>query len=171
MRWAFWATCILTLIADQVSKAWVRAAFHEGQTMPYPWPGVFEFTLTYNRGVAFGMFQGMGVLTAPIAIAICIGAVLYSRRATHEPPYVHAALGLLTSGAFGNLIDRVWLGKVTDMLWFRLINFPVFNIADSCITVAAISLVIRWGFEAIHHQAPETEKPAAEEPAPDPASN
>jgi signal peptidase II len=49
----------------------------------------------------------------------------------------------LAAGAIGNLIDRLWMQKVTDMFWFRPINFPVFNIADSCITVAAIILVVK----------------------------
>lgn len=51
-------------------------------------------------------------------------------------------LGMLAAGAIGNLIDRLWMGKVTDMFWFRLINFPVFNVADACITVSAILLAI-----------------------------
>lgn len=130
-------------------KAWARGAMDVGGSVNgLPWPGVFELTLTYNKGIAFGMFQGLGVLMAPIGVAIAWFAGRHSFRHSSASPLLHIALGLLASGAIGNLIDRVFLGQVTDMFAFRFIDFPVFNVADSCITVSAIALVFLLGREA-----------------------
>lgn len=164
----FWAIMLSMLALDQAIKIWTRNAFHEGQSLAVPWPGVFELRLTYNEGVAFGMLQGLGVMTAPIAVAIALGCAIYSHRG-HERRTIHVALGLLAAGSLGNLVDRLWLGRVTDMFWFRAIHFPVFNFADSCITVAAVLLVLRWGREAVthvpHHAPVAADSGTAEEPS------
>jgi len=141
----FWFVAFLAL--DQGVKAWCRHKFVIGEKLAFPIPNVFEITLTYNKGIAFGFFQGSGVLFAPVAILITLWAFLFCRQHSHERRWVHLAAALLASGAIGNLIDRVWLGKVTDMLWFRAINFPVFNIADSCITIGALMFALRFIFE------------------------
>lgn len=143
------------LIIDQLVKFWVRAAMFEGQTIARPLPGVFELKLTYNEGIAFGMFQGMGQIFSPIAIAIAGACFWWCRKHPEAGKFVHFAVGLLAGGAIGNLIDRVWLGKVTDMFWFRLINFPVFNFADSCITVAVILLLAQSFRESAKEAVPQ----------------
>lgn len=140
-----WFAVFLAL--DQGVKAWVRGSLVLGEKIALPIPNVFELTLTYNKGIAFGFFQGSGVRFAPVAILITIWAFVFCRQHPSERRWVHIAAALLASGAIGNLIDRVWLGKVTDMLWFRAINFPVFNIADSCITIGAILFALRFIFE------------------------
>lgn len=142
-RTLFLGTVLASVAIDQVVKFWVRAALVPSESLHLPWPGVFEITLAYNRGVAFGMLQGFGVYLVPIALAICIGAFVYSARHPREPRVSHLALALVAGGAIGNLIDRVALGQVTDMFWFRLIDFPVFNVADSCITVGTALLLWR----------------------------
>jgi signal peptidase II len=148
--WIFVWVLIGTLILDQVVKGWAREAMAEGQYIALPWPGVFELKLTYNQGVAFGMMQGMGKFLAPIAIAIAIGAGWYSFKHPTEGALSHVAMGLLASGALGNLYDRLFNPKgVTDMFYLRIIDFPVFNIADACITVATCLLIIIWWREAM----------------------
>lgn len=158
----FWVFAISTLLLDQAVKEWTRQQFHIGQARPI-WPGVFELTLTYNKGIAFGMAQGMGVWLAPVAIAISVGAGMYSFRHPKESVVAHMAMGLLASGAIGNLIDRVLFGKVTDMFWFRLIDFPVFNVADTCITFATIFLMVIWWRDSADQKSPATAP--VEEPA------
>jgi signal peptidase II len=168
-RFVFFALLVVMLVIDQVTKFWTRANIVEAQSLGIPWPGVFELTLTYNKGIAFGMLQGAGVLMAPIAIAIAVGAAWYSLRHPRESRTTHVALGLLASGALGNLYDRLVLGQVTDMFWLRLGNitrdwpftlrdFPVFNVADMCITVAGALLVLTWAADA--RSAKETAAPA-----------
>ncbi|MBL8066304.1 MAG: signal peptidase II [Chthonomonadaceae bacterium] len=132
------------LLIDQMVKLWARNAAQgtEGRTLLAVWPGVFELKLVYNQGVAFGMLQGMGLLLSPIAIAIAVSAAIYSWKRPDEPKVHHVTAALLASGAVGNLIDRLTQGHVTDMFWIRLINFPVFNVADVCITAAGVLLVL-----------------------------
>ena len=134
MRVSFFCFAI-GLIVDQISKAWVRENFSVGEAWGYPWPGVFELTLSYNHGVAFGLFQGFGNLFVPLALFVAIWLLIHSYKHPELKLDMKVASGIVAAGAVGNMIDRVWLGKVTDMLWFRLINYPVFNIADSLICV------------------------------------
>lgn len=172
----FWGLLVGGLVIDQLVKAWTRGAVNpHGGFNGLPWPGVFEITYTTNKGIAFGLFQGYGVLLAPIAVAIVVLAAIYSNRNPQESKWVHAAMALLASGALGNLYDRVAHGEVTDMFWFRAINFPVFNVADMCITFAAVILILKWGWEVVPHAAapgPETHaEPQSETPEPETVSS
>lgn len=167
----FWSVFILTVILDQAVKAWVRGALRPGESWPGgPWPGVFEITLTYNKGIAFGLLQGTALLMTPIAIAIAIVAIRSIYKNPNESRWGSVALGLLASGAIGNLYDRLFHSDmgVTDMFLVRLANithgrmndFPVFNVADSCITVAMVMLLISWT------RHPHDEKKDGGQPAP-----
>jgi signal peptidase II len=150
----FWFMLTGFLALDQGVKAWVRGGMAVNQSLDAPWPGVFEIKRVTNEGIAFGMFQGMGLFLAPIAIAIAIFAIVYTHKHPRESGWTISAMALLAAGAVGNLYDRVFLGGVTDMFWFRPIDFPVFNIADACITGATIILIVKWGIEAFTHQEP-----------------
>jgi len=156
------------LLVDQGVKEWVREAIPRGGSLSgsKPFPGIFEITLNYNQGIAFGLFQGRANLMTPIALIIAVGAAIYSLRNKQEGIHMHVAMGLLASGALGNLYDRLFDKRgVTDMFWFRLIDFPVFNVADACITVATILLVVSWWVDAVKTSkvAPvETPPPATE---------
>ena len=146
-RLLFWTALVLTLVLDQAVKAWVRGNMVETQSIAL-WPNVFELRFAYNTGIAWGQLEGKGVLLTPVALAIAGAAVWYVARHPAESRWNHVAFGLLASGALGNLIDRIAVGKVTDMFYFRLINFPIFNVADACITVATIMLMIGWWRES-----------------------
>lgn len=162
-----------TLILDQLVKGWARAALNNGDFFantevignlsPLPWPGVFELKLIYNRGVAFGLLDGKGYLMAPVGILIAGFCLWYSGKMPARPRLPHVALALVASGAVGNLIDRVWKQKVTDMFWFRAIDFPVFNIADACISVGVVLLFIA-GFlpGALPAETPTEPEPQAD---------
>lgn len=159
-RWLFWLLLVAMLALDQYVKLWTRQ--HIGVGGSYhgqPFPGVFEFTLTYNQGVAFGKLQGYGLLMAPIALIISGFAAFYSWKHPSDSRWNHVTAGLLAAGALGNLIDRIIDGKVTDMFEIRLFNFPVFNLADICITTAACMLIVTWARDATqakHVAPPET---------------
>lgn len=146
------------VVVDQLVKAWARqAADHtEGRTFLTLIPNVFEFRLVYNEGVAFGMAQGAGRILTPIAVIIIGYSLWHVSRNRKEPPLVFASLVALGAGALGNLIDRLFMGgKVTDMLYIRLIDFPVFNVADMYITLAAVLIII----SALRDSKPKTETP------------
>ena len=69
------------LVVDQAVKAWTRANLHIGQSWPGgPIPGVFELTLTYNKGVAFGALEGYSLLAVPIALTIAVGCGLSAAK-------------------------------------------------------------------------------------------
>ena len=150
----YFGSFALFLLLDQVVKELCRMKLVPNQSMNGPWPGIFEIKLTYNEGIAFGMFQGQGLLFAPVALIITAYAMSFSMKHPKEPGWTHFAMGLLSAGAIGNLIDRVWAHKVTDMFWIRAINFPIFNVADVAITFGAILLGLRVLFEKKPAPAP-----------------
>ena len=144
MRRLFFVLSFSALALDQASKFWARTVAEgvEGRSILALWPGVFEFKLVYNEGIAFGMLPGLGVWLAPIGVVIAGGAVWYSLKHPQESRATHVTMALLAAGAVGNLIDRLAYGRVTDMLWVRAIEFPVFNVADMCITFAGVMLAL-----------------------------
>lgn len=91
-------------------------------------PNVFHLTLVHNTGVAFGLLKGSGLLVTLGTLGIIVG-FCWSRLLT-------LSAGLILGGAIGNLIDRLRVGAVIDFLDFRI--WPVFNLADSCITLGAV---------------------------------
>lgn len=138
------AGCLFALIGfaaalffDQLTK-YIAALKLKGQPPYILIDGIFELRYLENRGAAFGMMQDMRVVLAAGALLVC-GAVIYlylrmpeNRR--YLPLRICAVL--LCAGAVGNMIDRVRLGYVIDFFYFRLIDFPIFNVAD-CYVVAA----------------------------------
>jgi len=98
----------------------------------------------YNSGAAFGMFQNGNLIFTVLAILVVIAIVYYFPQAEAEDWTLKTAMGLQMAGAAGNLIDRLMMGKVTDFI--SVGSFPVFNIADSSITigVAVLLLGVWW---------------------------
>jgi signal peptidase II len=141
------ATAVVIAILDQLSKAAVLAffggrVFGDRETVT----SFFNLSLTYNRGISFGLFNGGAGLNAlffSLAAAAIIVVLVYwlSRVAS---PFLAVAIGLIIGGAVGNVIDRIRLGAVVDFLDFHVgyLHWPAFNLADSaiCIGVAAMLL-------------------------------
>lgn len=164
-RATFLAATLGLIALDQLVKAWARAAAEgvEGRVFAVVWNRVFELKLVYNDGVAFGMLQGAGLLLTPLAAAIAVGAGVSVWRGKH-PGRLHAwVCAMLAAGALGNMVDRLRFGRVTDMFYVRAINFPVFNVADVCISLAAVALVLGT---FVRREAPAEESAT---PAPPPA--
>ncbi len=104
----------------------------------------FRLTLTHNTGGAWGYLpRGNGVFTVFAAVAI-VALMLAYQRVGRQDLQVGAAFALAMGGAAGNLLDRIRLGYVIDFFDARIIHWPVFNIADSAITVSILLLV--WHF-------------------------
>jgi signal peptidase II len=126
------------IILDQFSKYLVTRYLSLHQSVPVI-PGIFHLTLVHNRGAAFGIMKNQ----VPVFIATSLFAVylIYtSLRKSKQKAFslYEVSLCLILAGALGNLIDRVRVGYVIDFLDFRI--WPVFNIADSAITVGAVLL-------------------------------
>ena len=106
-------------------------------------PGVFQFTSVHNTGAAWGMFSGFRwvflALTLVITAAILYALIRYRGKFS---VLSRITLSMLLAGALGNAIDRAVLGYVRDMFDFCLIHFPVFNVADSFLTIGCVLLCI-----------------------------
>lgn len=138
---AYWLIAIILLIIDQVTKWLVRANYEPGETSVVI-PGVFEFVRVGNEGAAFGMLPGRQIVFILTSIAFLVGVAFVWYRYRPKAWPVVTGLALVSTGAVGNLIDRVLIGSVTDFIYFKPIDFPVFNVADICITVGVIILVL-----------------------------
>ena len=115
------------------------------------WKGVFELRYLENRGAAFGMLQGRQVFFFLVAVIVLAGVGYAFCRMPFNRHYLPlwACLVLLVSGALGNMIDRISRQFVVDFLYFCLIDFPIFNVADCYVTVSAILLVflVTWRYD------------------------
>ncbi|MGD9015168.1 MAG: signal peptidase II [Candidatus Omnitrophota bacterium] len=123
------------VVIDQLTKYIISQGIPPGTSIPVI-KNIFHFTYVLNRGAAFGMFKNQiyfFILTAVLSIVFII--IILRRRGSRKQ---EIALYLILSGAISNLIDRIRLGAVIDFLDFRI--WPVFNIADSAITIGAILL-------------------------------
>ena len=133
----------LLIMADQITKhfAITNLKNHEPWV---PWNGVFELHYLENRGAAFGMLQDQKVLFVLIAMIILTVIVYVLVKTPYQKMYtkLHITLVFIAGGAIGNLIDRLRYDYVVDFLYFSLINFPIFNVADIYVTLSSIYLVI-----------------------------
>lgn len=130
---------LAVFLTDQLTKVLALHYLAGVPTVPV-WPGLFHLTLVVNSGVAFGLFKGYGLLVTLVTLVLLLALFRSSVRAEAGPRsrWVRVGLGLILGGAASNLLDRVRFGGVVDFLDFRI--WPVFNAADSCITVGAVLL-------------------------------
>jgi len=139
----------LGLFIDRATKVWALAALPE-----HPRPLAKYFWLTYveNTGAAFGMFQNGNALLTVVMIAVMAFIVWSWKDIVRYGKIAQWGGVLILTGAIGNLYDRITLGFVVDFLDFRV--WPVFNVADSCITVGAVLV----GVGLLTHSRPQQEK-------------
>ena len=130
------------LLLDQLTKVWAVSALAEHPIEIIP--GVFELRYLENHGAAFGILQNQRwfflVLTAVFVLALLLAYWKLPGGKRYLPLRILCAA--LMAGALGNFIDRLTLGYVRDFLYFRLIDFPIFNVADIYVTVSAFAFVI-----------------------------
>jgi signal peptidase II len=135
---------LLTVVLDAISKKFMSSWLSLGQSSSVI-PGFFQFTLVHNKGAAFGVGSSWSV---PIfllfsVVALVVVTMLFYQLKPHEKLSA-IGLSMILGGAFGNIIDRIRLGYVVDFLdvYVKTHHWPVFNIADSAITIGAILLGI-----------------------------
>lgn len=109
-------------------------------------PGLLALTNLHNSGAAWSILVGQQTFFILLTIA-AIAAISYFLYRTRRQPYYQLALALLLAGAVGNFIDRLAQGYVVDMFEVLFVNFPVFNVADSCLTVGVVILFLLVLFE------------------------
>lgn len=133
---------IVMALVDQLSKCLVIERLKPIGDYPLI-DGVFHLHYAENTGAAFSMFDGarwIFVGLTGIVILTLLVVVILKKIPNH--PMCYIPLGLIIGGAIGNFIDRVSVGYVVDFLYFKLINFAIFNIADSSLVIGSILLSI-----------------------------
>ena len=137
------ATAVLLIALDQWTK--VLAVKHLMNQQPLViWDGVFELHYLENRGAAFGIMQGQQVFFLVIALVVLLAVVYLFCKMSKDAKFVPLRLIAIAvlAGAWGNMIDRVKLDYVVDFFYFRLIDFPIFNVADCYVVIACILFVV-----------------------------
>ena len=128
------------VFADQLTK-WLAVIYLQGEASFPLWKGVLHFTYAKNEGAAFGMLSNhrwVFMLFSVIAIVALLVYLFYFRPKSR---FVKITLAMIIGGGIGNMIDRCWLGYVIDFIDFTLIDFAIFNVADSFVTVGAFMLM------------------------------
>lgn len=149
---------VASVALDQWAKVWAtqNLAFRE----PVRVVGeLVQLTYTRNSGIAFGLFAGQSFPFYIFSIVASIAVVWLWARHERLPMVRQLSLALILGGAIGNLIDRVRFGEVTDfiLLSWRGHDFPVFNVADVCVTCGVLLFALVW----THEREPEAVAAAA----------
>jgi len=152
----FGCIVLLVVLADQLSKTWIRANLDRGESLFDT--GFLRFIHIQNTGAIFGIFkdhsQTLLIVSIIGIIAILLLVfVLRSRWPFLDSMLVISAIGLVMGGTIGNQIDRIRLGHVTDFIDFKV--WPAWNVADAAVTVGSIILaycIIFFAFPARHQE-------------------
>jgi signal peptidase II len=132
----------LVVAADQLTKHWAVNSLADQRSRHVFW--TLQWNLSFNSGMAFSQAQGIGPIIGVLALVVIAGLALSARKL--DSTLLAVAMGLIAAGAIGNLSDRVfrgdaWLrGAVVDFIDFQW--FPIFNIADSAITIGGVLFVV-----------------------------
>ncbi|ADV66211.1 signal peptidase II [Deinococcus maricopensis] len=150
-RWVPLLIAALLILADQALKAWANAHLTEHAPLVPFIPGVLSWFLTYNTGAAWSLFSGGATILAIGRLLVGLGILVYVLRRP-QGRFMDVVLAMIAAGAIGNTIDGLRFGRVTDMLYspalsavtraVRAGEFPVFNIADCCIVVGVLLLIV-----------------------------
>ena len=137
-------TTLTVIFVDRITKIFFSKLLDYGESLKVI-PNILHMTLVHNTGIAFGLFKDQGsvfIVVPIIAVILLIVNIYYYRQNDQvlSRTYI-VAFSLILGGAIGNLIDRMQHGYVIDFIDFRI--WPVFNIADSAITIGAIIVGIK----------------------------
>lgn len=139
----FYLIVILVFVTDQASKALIQRSMSFGEFRPV-FGTNFMLTLTQNTGGAWGLAPSKNGLFVAFAV-VAIVALLYAyHRIARGDLLVASAFALALGGAVGNLIDRLRFGYVVDFFDVRVIHWPIFNVADSAISLGIVLLLLHY---------------------------
>ena len=145
---------VVVLIIDRYTKMWVL--HHLTLFVPHVILPVFNLTLSYNTGAAFGFLNKTGlwpnVFLGCFAVLVSIVAIIWLYQLNRKEWLPCVALSLIIGGALGNALDRALYGFVVDFLSFHIQewHFAIFNGADTAICIGAFLLVVNWLFTRSH---------------------
>jgi len=145
----------LVIAVDQITKYLAVSFLRQGSRITII-PGCFDLTLTFNKGVAFGLFSSIEndllrhIILGSTTIVALAAVIYFFVKELSNSLSGQIAFAMIVGGAIGNLIDRVRLGQVVDffLAYYDKYHWPVFNMADSCISVGVIILLLfNWKSE------------------------
>ncbi|KRK34301.1 signal peptidase II [Loigolactobacillus bifermentans] len=147
----YWIIALAIVIIDQLVKHWVTIAVALDQAQIVV-PGVLSLANIHNDGAAWSTLAGQQWLLSSIsAIAVIVIGYLLVKRPKNAP-IQGWGLAFMLAGAAGNLIDRLRLGYVVDMFQLEFVNFPIFNVADSALTIGVLLIFIQLLREETAHK-------------------
>ena len=130
---------LIVLLFDQITKFLIRINFELNQTFPII-KNIFHLTYIQNFGAGFGILQNQQWILIFVSLLV-IGIIFYYiDRIKEKEMLLQVLVGFVLGGTIGNLIDKLIYGFVIDFLDFRI--WPIFNIADSFVTIGVIGLII-----------------------------
>ena len=131
------------VVIDQLVKLWALRSLRGHEPIQII-KNVLQLLYVENRGAAFGMLQNRQWFFLIITAVVILGLILIIPRIPDEKKYrfLNICLVFLGAGAIGNMIDRAFRKYVVDFIYFKLIDFPVFNVADIYVTCATFALVL-----------------------------
>lgn len=138
---------ILLVLFDQYTK-YIAANNLKGTEGFDILPGVFKLLYIENHGAAFGSFQDQRIFLL-VTVIVVLGLLIFfyiKIPDTKRFMPLNMLVVLAAGGAVGNMIDRIFIGKVRDFLYFELINFPVFNVADCYVVIAVFVIAFLFVF-------------------------
>ena len=137
----FLMASVFMVLLDFITKYIVTTTMSLNQTIPLL-NNIFHLTYVRNTGAAFSMLSGQRLFLILLPFLIIAAIVVYVIIKKPKNKLLLLSLLMIASGGIGNLIDRIRFGYVIDFFDFRLINFPVFNVADIFVTVGAAIFII-----------------------------
>ena len=151
MKW-FFSLVILVITADQLTKKLALAFLRDKAQSISIIPDFFSLTYAENKGIAFGLELAPPVVLLFLTGIITTVVLVYVFRSNNRTALFLVPFALITGGGIGNMIDRITIGHVVDFIYFDLYNgyifgsylslWPIFNIADSAISIGACMLII-----------------------------
>jgi signal peptidase II len=142
MHW-YYLIAVVIIGIDQLTKWIIVRTMELGERIPVI-ENFFYITSHRNSGAAWGILQGQMTFFYIVTIIVVIGIIFYMQKYAKESRLLAVSLSLLLGGAIGNFIDRLLHQEVVDFLDFYIFgyNFPIFNVADSSLTIGVILVII-----------------------------
>lgn len=137
----FAAIALVAVVLDRLSKAWAVAALPLGTTQG-PSLGLVRLTMVHNTGAAFSIGDGFPLVFVGVAVVIGAALIAFMLLVKEHGALDVLAAGLILGGAIGNAVDRVLYQYVIDFIDFTFISFPVFNVADICVTCGVVLFMV-----------------------------
>ena len=134
------AIIVGSVVLDQLTKL-LAVIYLQGEASFPLWRDVLHFTYAENRGAAFGMLSNQRWIFMVVSSIAIVGLMIFLFCAPPKSRFVRISLSMIVGGGIGNMIDRILLGYVIDFIDFTLIDFAIFNVADSFVTVGAFMLM------------------------------